>query len=121
MNNQPSANEGLDDNLSPPGTSETLDRAGTISDAMSSSFSQQKARKKNKSKMGDNSSDHDGDGENAGKMLDSDGFEIARMEAEDYEYLTLEEKILCGYYSAKPSLREAYPIAQMNMPKLLKQ
>ena len=41
---------------------------------------------------------------------------MAQMEAEDFDNLTLEEKILCGYYTAKPSLREAYPIAQMNMP-----
>ena len=50
-------------------------------------------------------------------MLDSDGFEIAIMDADDYKNLTLEEKILCGYYTAKPSMREAYPIAQMNVAK----
>lgn len=44
-------------------------------------------------------------------MLDSDGFEMARMDADDFENLTLEEKILCGYYTAKPSMRESYPIA----------
>ena len=46
-----------------------------------------------------------------GSMMDSDGFEIALMEADDYNNLTLEEKILCGYYTAKPSYRESYPIA----------
>ena len=49
-------------------------------------------------------------------MLDSDGFEVTQMEADDFESLTLEEKILCGYYTAKPYMRDAYPIAQMNIP-----
>ena len=53
-------------------------------------------------------------------MLDSDGFEIARMEFEDYENLTLEQKILTGFYSPKPSFRETYPIANMNMPRMSK-
>ena len=59
----------------------------------------------------DSSDLDDPDGDNAGKMLDSDGFEVMKMEDEDFEYLTLEEKILCGYYTAKPSVRGAYPIA----------
>lgn len=49
-------------------------------------------------------------------MLDSDGFEMAQMEAEDFENLTLEQKILCGHYKVKPNYREAYPIAQLNVP-----
>ena len=49
-------------------------------------------------------------------MLDSDGFEVTQMEADDFESLTLEEKILCGYYTAKPYMKDAYPIAQMNIP-----
>lgn len=43
-------------------------------------------------------------------MLDSDGFEIGQMDAEDYENLTLEEKILCGYYKVKQFSGGAYPI-----------
>ena len=58
-----------------------------------------------------------GGANSTGRMLDSDGFEIAIMDADDYKNLTLEEKILCGYYTAKPSMREAYPIAQMNVAK----
>ena len=53
-----------------------------------------------------------------GGMLDSDGFEIAKMEAEDYQSLTLEQKILCGYYQAKPYLGGAYPLPYLNMPKI---
>jgi len=51
-------------------------------------------------------------------MLDSDGFEMARMEAEDYEDLSLEQKILCGFYAAKPFQKAAYPIDNLNMPKM---
>ena len=53
-------------------------------------------------------------------MLDSDGFEVADMDAEDFEHLTLEEKILCGFYHAKPFLKGTYPIPQMNMPSINK-
>lgn len=42
------------------------------------------------------------------------------MEADDFESLTLEQKILCGYYTAKPYNKGAYPIDQLNMPKLSK-
>ena len=52
----------------------------------------------------------------AGKMLDSDGFEIAKMELEDFDDLTLEQKILCGFFTAKPSIRGSYPIDNLNMP-----
>ena len=46
-------------NGSPPGTSETVDRGATVSDALSSAFSQQKIRKV------DSSDDHeDGEGDN---------------------------------------------------------
>ena len=41
---------------------------------------------------------------------------MAKMEAEDFEHLTLEEKILCGFYNAKPFVGGAYPIANLNMP-----
>mmetsp|Transcript_46022 Transcript_46022/g.60969 ORF Transcript_46022/g.60969 Transcript_46022/m.60969 type:complete len:121 (+) Transcript_46022:1053-1415(+) len=58
------------------------------------------------------------DSNTAGKMLDSDGFEMARMEAEDYEDLSLEQKILCGFYAAKPFQKAAYPIDNLNMPKM---
>lgn len=50
-------------------------------------------------------------------MLDSDGFEVQEMEHDDFQDLTLEQKILCGYYVAKPFNKGAYPIANMNMPK----
>ena len=50
-------------------------------------------------------------------MLDSDGFEKLDMEAEDFMGLTLEQKILCGYYVAKPFDKGAYPTANLNMPK----
>ena len=53
----------------------------------------------------------------AAKLLDSDGFEVTAMEADDYESLTLEEKILCGYYTAKPFMNDTYPIMQMNIPQ----
>ena len=39
------------------------------------------------------------------------------METEDYEDLSLEQKILCGFYSAKPYTKGAYPIENLNMPK----
>ena len=35
-------------------------------------------------------------------MLDSDGFMIAEMTEKDYMNLTLEEKILCGYFKVTP-------------------
>ena len=92
-----------------PGTSDTQARAASVADYASSAMSQEQLH----------SPDDDG-GESkqkpTGKMLDSDGFEVARMDADDYEHLTLEEKILCGYYTAKPHYREAYPIAQLNIP-----
>ena len=49
-------------------------------------------------------------------MLDSDGFEVSLMEFDDFESLTLEQKILCGYFTAKPNMKGAYPLDQMNMP-----
>jgi len=39
------------------------------------------------------------------------------MEAEDYENLTLEEKILCGYFKAQPFVKGTYAIPQLDMPK----
>ena len=48
---------------------------------------------------------------------DSDGFIQQQDDYDDYSEMTLEEKILCGYYSARPNYRDSYPIAQMNMPK----
>lgn len=49
-------------------------------------------------------------------MLDSDGFEIAKMELEDFDDLTLEQKILCGFFTARPNMRGTYPIDNLNMP-----
>ena len=48
---------------------------------------------------------------------DSDGFVEEGMDAVDFEGLSLEEKILCGFYQAKPSNSEAYPITYLNIPK----
>ena len=39
-----------------------------------------------------------------GKMLDSDGFEVDdKIDSYDVENMTLEEKILCGFYKANVS------------------
>lgn len=94
--------------LSPPGTTDTKERA-SIGEYQSSVFSDDNMTSKK-----------DRDKNTAGRMLDSDGFEIAQMEADDFENLTLEQKILCGYYTAKPYNKGAYPIDQLNMPKLSK-
>ena len=37
-------------------------------------------------------------------MLDSDGFMVAEPTMEDYHKLTLEEKILCGYFNVSSPL-----------------
>ena len=108
-----SATRGTD--LSPPGTTETH-KGRDASIASSRELSQDNFASVEDSAGGPGSGDKKANSNTAGKMLDSDGFEMARMEADDFENLTLEEKILCGYYTAKPSMREAYPIAQMNMP-----
>ena len=42
-------------------------------------------------------------GQTGGRMLDSDGFMIAEMTEDDYQKLTLEEKILCGYFKLSSS------------------
>ena len=110
-----SATRGTD--LSPPGTTETHKGGRDASIASSRELSHDNFASVDDSVGGPGSGDKKGANSNtAGKMLDSDGFEMARMEADDFENLTLEEKILCGYYTAKPSMREAYPIAQLNMP-----
>ena len=102
--------------LSPPGTTEThAGRAASIADYQSSAALSHDNFVNGEEIAGKNN--RQGDNNTAGRMLDSDGFELARMDADDFENLTLEEKILCGYYTAKPSLREAYPIAQLNIPK----
>ena len=38
-------------------------------------------------------------------MVDSDGFQVEEMTEEDYGNLTLEEKILCGYFKLSSSPR----------------
>ena len=90
------------------GTSEARDRmGGSMRDSLDSSISAGAAKKIqeiNKQKKKDKE-------DAAAKMLDSDGFEVTQMEADDYESLTLEEKILCGYYTAKPYMGDTYPIA----------
>ena len=84
--------------LSQPGTSDTKKR-DSIGDFHSSAFSQDEQTEK---KLKDQ--------QNAGKMLNSDGFEVGEMEADDFETLTLQQKILCGYYTAKPYNKGAYPL-----------
>lgn len=94
--------------ITPPGTSDTKKQAQIDEMRSSLGSAEREEKKKKKDKT-------------AGKMLDSDGFEIAVMEAEDFENLTLEEKILCGFYTAKPFNKGAYPIDNLNMaivPKL---
>ena len=103
--------------LSPPGTSETKDRVGSSLEYHSSQGSI--GTDKRDGAKGD-AGGKGKSGSPAGRMLDSDGFEMADMEAEDFEHLTLEEKILCGFYTAKPFTKGAYPIAQLNMPKFVK-
>ena len=51
-----------------------------------------------------------------GQLYDSDGFVYEPNEPEDFTAMTLEEKILCGYFSAKPYNRDAYPTNLMNIP-----
>lgn len=52
-----------------------------------------------------------------GQMLDSDGFAKIDLEDMDVNELTLEEKILCGYYTARPPKKESYASALLNRPE----
>ena len=99
--------------FSGPATSENRDRmGGSMRDSLDSSISAGAAKKIQEINKQKKKNEEDA----AAKMLDSDGFEFTQMEADDFESLTLEEKILCGYYTAKPFMGEAYPITQMNIP-----
>jgi len=91
----------------PPETAESKGIGNSLDD-MHSSVDSSKHEEKRRKK------------ETAGKLLDSDGFELATMEAEDFENLTLEEKILCGYFSAKFSDKDTHPSAPLKMPILPK-
>ena len=42
-------------------------------------------------------------------MMDSDGFAILDFDDMDINEMTLEEKILCGFFSARPTNSETYP------------
>ena len=46
-----------------------------------------------------------------GQMLDSDGFAMVDLDEMDTNEMTLEEKILCGFFTAKPTNKEQYPTA----------
>ena len=48
---------------------------------------------------------------------DSDGF-LKSEEITDLSQMTLEEKILSGYFSAKPFMGDPYPGPMMNRPNL---
>ena len=51
-----------------------------------------------------------------GQMLDSDGFAMLDLEDMDTNELTLEEKILCGFFSARPCKKEKYASSLLNRP-----
>ena len=51
--------------------------------------------------------------------LDCDSDGMPRSEQIfDFSQMTLEEKILSGYYTAKPFMNEAYPGPMLNRPNL---
>jgi hypothetical protein len=50
---------------------------------------------------------------------DSDGL-LKTETITDFSQMTLEEKILSGYYSAKPYMNDPYPGPMMNRPNLPK-
>ena len=100
--------------LSPPGTTESArNRPPSQSDFHSTNYSRENQKRNMLGTGTDAPSSKDGMefASPAGRMLDSDGFEVTPMDEADYENLTLEEKILCGFYTAKPSVKGAYPIA----------
>ena len=45
-----------------------------------------------------------------GQMLDSDGFHVEQMDAVDFDDLTLEEKILCGFYRSTTPVHQPYQL-----------
>ena len=47
-------------------------------------------------------------------MLDSDGLAIFALEDVDTNEMTLEEKILCGFFSARPCKVETYASSLLN-------
>ena len=49
-------------------------------------------------------------------MIDSDGFTFLDLQDVNVNEMTLEEKILCGFFSAKPSKIESYPTSLLNRP-----
>lgn len=51
-----------------------------------------------------------------GMSSDSDGDDELKIKSYHIPGLTLEEKILCGFYTAKPQLNEAYPSMLLNRP-----
>ena len=51
-----------------------------------------------------------------GQMLDSDGFAMLDLEDCDINEMTLEEKILCGFFSSRPPNKETYPSSMLNRP-----
>jgi len=49
-------------------------------------------------------------------MLDSDGFAMLDLDDCNIDEMTLEEKILTGFYTAKPTHNEKYSTALLNRP-----
>ena len=49
-------------------------------------------------------------------MMDSDGFAILDLDDININEMTLEEKILCGYFEARPPNKETYPTPMLNRP-----